>query len=257
MAAKGYTSAVPDRGPGGFWARFRGFRSTYQAPHGLFWIKRVNHTAGALIAFLLVRTPVTANGVTVSALAFHLVGAALVASAAVPADAWLVVSVIVIWQLAFSLDCADGSLARARGTASPFGAWLDQTLDSVSRTAVYTALVVFVVRALQLDAVTAVVLAAASVALALLQTFSSWQRAAVIGGGSPAATGRPVGDAVLSLARHLVDYGAFLFVASVLLLVPRALLVLIVFVAAVNALFVATQVALAWRRHARTAGESA
>ena len=240
-----------------FWSRARRFRRTYQAPEGLFWIKRVNHTAGALLAFSLVRTPVTANAVTVSALIVHLVGAALVATATAPLNPWMVVAVALVWQLAFTLDCADGSLARARGKAGPFGAWLDQTLDSISRTAVYTALVAFVVRALEVDVVAAVLLAGVSVGLALLQTFSSWQRAAVIGGGSPTATGGRLGQTVLSIGRQLVDYGAFLFVASVLLLWPPALLVFIAFVAVVNALFVAAQIAIAWRRHARAVRESA
>ncbi|HEX2221392.1 MAG TPA: CDP-alcohol phosphatidyltransferase family protein [Candidatus Limnocylindria bacterium] len=238
-------------GADGFWARVARFRRTYQPSQGLFWIERVNFPAGALIALLLLPTRVSPNAVTLSGLAAYLVGAVVVAFANEPISIWVVIGVALTWQLAFSLDCADGSLARARGTASPFGAWFDQLIDSIARTAVYTAIIAFLVRALELPALASVVLSSLSVALALLQTFSSWQRAAVIGGPSPvdAAGGR--GRALLSASRHLEDYGAFLFLAAVLLLVPTGLLAFMVGVAVVHALFVAAQLALAWRRHAR------
>src|SRR2546430_5933024 len=39
------------------------------------------------------------------------------------------------WQVAFCLDCADGQLARARGTSNAFGALLDQVSDFVGHVA--------------------------------------------------------------------------------------------------------------------------
>ncbi|MDQ3879540.1 MAG: CDP-alcohol phosphatidyltransferase family protein [Chloroflexota bacterium] len=233
------------------WTRARAFRARYQVPHGLFWIRRVNHTAGAFIAMLLVPTPVTPNLVTVGGLVVHVVGAAVVATMPSPAPAWAAILVMLVWQLAFSLDCADGTLARARGTTSSFGAWFDQIVDSFSRTAVYVSLILFLIRALALRPAEAALLAGLSVALALIQTFASWERSSLIGGRSPIAdTGRRAAF-VLRVGQQLVDYGAFLFVVALLLLVPPLLLIAVIASAAVNALFVAAQVALAWRRHVR------
>ncbi len=125
---------------GGFLDRVRQFRRRYQGPEGLFWIRRVNHPAGAMLALPLYPTRVTPNVVTVAGLVAHLVGAILVATLPVPGPPPTVLVILLVWQLAFSLDCADGQLARARGQASAFGAWFDQLIDVVSHAAVYTSL---------------------------------------------------------------------------------------------------------------------
>jgi len=235
----------------GFWARVLDFRQRYQAPEGLFWIKRVNHSAGALIAYLLLRTAVTPNALTVGGLVGHVTGALLVAFAPVPIPLWTVIAVALAWQLAFSLDCADGPLARARRQTTAFGAWFDQMADSISRTAVYTALIVYLVRALDLPAVPTAIMTASVVSLALLQTFSSWQRASALGRTSPIEEAPAASRSALRLGQQLVDYGAFLALAAVLPLWPAALLVFVVFLAMVNALFVLSHLAISWRRHGR------
>ena len=231
------------------WPEAAAFRERYEPRGGLFWARRVNHSAGAVIALLVLRTRLSANGVTVAGLVVHLLGAAVVGLLPAPAPVWGVALVVLIWQLAYSIDCADGSVARARGQASAFGAWFDQLVDSSSRIAVHTALVVYLVRALSLPGVAAALMASTVVSLALVQTFSSWGRMSLIGGGSPLGDAAAHSRPILAAARHLLDYGAFLFVASVLLLAPVALLVVVFASALVNALFIAAQVALAWRRH--------
>ena len=231
-----------------FRARARDFRRRYQAPEGLFWIRRVNHSLGAVIALLLFPTRVTPNAVTVAGFVAHLAGAAAAALLTPPAPIAGVLFVLVAWQLAFSLDCADGPLARARGQTSAFGAWFDQLVDSMSRAAVYAGLIVFLVRALAPDPIAVALLASGAVSMALLQTFSSWQRVSLIGGGSPVADVPGASARLLRAGQQLVDYGAFLFLASVLLLAPPLLLVFVVLSALVNALFVAAQLVLGWRR---------
>jgi phosphatidylglycerophosphate synthase len=72
---------------------------------------------------VLGRAPaVTATHLTVVA---HLMG---LATAAMFAAGWLVPAAV-IFEIRFVLDCADGKLARARGTSSAAGAFLDYTGD--------------------------------------------------------------------------------------------------------------------------------
>ncbi len=247
--ARGALGVAP-AGAVGFRGRAREFWRRYQHPEGLFWLRRVNHPLGALIALVLLPTRVTPNAVSVAGLVVHVAGALFVALLSPPVPITAALLVIVSWQLAFSLDCADGPLARARAQASAFGAWLDQLIDVASHAAVYTGLTIFLVRALALDGITSALLASVVVTLSLLQTFSTWQRQALIAGA-------PVGEApstmlrLVHAARHLVDYGAFLFLASVLLLWPPALLVFLLLTAVLNLLYVMTQIALNWRRHRR------
>ena len=155
-----------------------------------------------------------------------------------------------LWQLAFTLDCTDGQLARARGVTSAFGAWLDELADVVAHASVYTALSVYLIRALALDPVAAALLASVTVSFALVQNVSTWRRQALIQRESPGAS-RSAMVRVLYAARHLLDYGAFLFAASVLLLWPVGLLLFLLGVTALNALYAAMQVLLNRRVHVR------
>jgi len=73
------------------------------------------------------RSRVTPNQVTLASVASAVAAAAAFASGAWPL---LVVGAILL-QLSFVLDCLDGQLARHRGAASRFGAWLDLMTDSL------------------------------------------------------------------------------------------------------------------------------
>src|SRR3954451_3522600 len=72
----------------------------------------------------LVRTPITPDMVTATALVGTLAGAGLIASG------HLVAGGVVCWGFAM-LDSCDGALARARGVSSSWGALLDSTSDRV------------------------------------------------------------------------------------------------------------------------------
>ena len=242
--------AVDPAPAGGFLARAREFRRRYQGPEGQFFIRRVNHPAGAVIALALLRTRVTPNAITVAGLLVHLAGAALVAALDAPVPVWAVVAVALVWQLAFSLDCADGQLARARGTASAFGAWFDELVDVVAHASVFTALSLFLVRALALDALAGALLAGVTVSASLVQNVSTWRRQALIHRESPSASPSATVRLLYS-ARDLLDYGAFLLVASLLLLWPVALLGFLVAITVLNGLYALMQVALNWRLHLR------
>lgn len=55
------------------------------------------------------------------------------------------VVVLVVLQLAYGLDCADGQLARARRMSSEFGGWLDLTMDAIFGTVLTFSILVWVV----------------------------------------------------------------------------------------------------------------
>jgi phosphatidylglycerophosphate synthase len=95
-----------------------------------FWFTHyISYPSGALLAWLFARVGLTPTVVT-------LAGAALAWGTA----AWVGFAVdhrglgaVLLYaglMLAYSLDCADGVLARATGQCSPFGAILDKVMDA-------------------------------------------------------------------------------------------------------------------------------
>ena len=219
-------------------------RRTDQSP-GLLWSRNVNRRVGALITLALLPTRITPNMVTIASLAFHLLGAAIVLIAPTPATPALFLGVFLIWQFAFALDCTDGQLARVRGITSPFGAWLDQVLDHVAHTAVIGALVVFVVRGLGLPAAESAALGALAVGCNLI-SFAAAQRNALLGSTPAVDPERNLWLAKLIHTRQLTDHGLFLALASIGLLSPSLLLLVVGFFSVATAGVVLGQVALNW-----------
>jgi CDP-diacylglycerol--glycerol-3-phosphate 3-phosphatidyltransferase len=82
----------------------------------------------------LVRTPITPDMITVTALLGTLTGAGFIAAG------HLVLGGFLCWGFAM-LDSVDGSLARARGISSPWGALIDSTADRIADGAVFGAVV--------------------------------------------------------------------------------------------------------------------
>jgi phosphatidylglycerophosphate synthase len=219
-------------------------RRTDQSP-GLLWSRNVNRRIGGLITLALLDSRVTPNMVTMASLACHLLGAVVVLTAPAPAPLGVVLGVFVIWQFAFALDCTDGQLARVRGIASPFGAWLDQVLDHVAHTAVICALVVFVVRGMGLPAAESAALGAIAVGCNLI-SFAAAQRNALLGTTPAVDASRNPRLAMLIHTRQLTDHGVFLALASIALVSPPLLLIVIAFFSVATAGVVLGQVALNW-----------
>jgi len=212
---------------------------------GLFFTRRLNRTAGATLAALLFSTPVTPNMVSVAGFAVHVVAAVLVVTASLPISASTWIAVLLLWQLAFSLDCADGQLARSRGSSSPFGAWLDIFFDVITHVLVYWALSLYVVRALALDGMQASAFTIGVMGVHVFQLFTSWQRGVI---GSAPAVAEPRGELAMGLhARQLLDYGWFLFASAVLLPLPSLLAAFLIFSTTIHALSAVIQLALNWR----------
>jgi phosphatidylglycerophosphate synthase len=213
---------------------------------GLWWIRRVNRRVGAFIALGLLETSVSPNVVSVLGLVATLVGGVIVAVSNRSVEPVTVLIVFLVWQLAFSLDCADGQLARARGQSTPFGAWLDQVLDFVSHSIVFTALTIFVVRTNEFDEPLGAAFGAAIVALSVIQLFAGSQRNALMG-TIPAVDHDGHGKLRrLGLGRHLTDYGWMLAGSSILLLWPPILFWFLVAFGLFNGLTVLGQIATNW-----------
>lgn len=232
-----------------FVSRVQTFLQQYPRGGALFFTRRVNRTAGAAMAVLLFPTSVTPNAVSVAGFVVHVVAAVVVATASTPLPPSTWILALLLWQVAFSLDCTDGQLARSRGTATPFGEWLDIFLDVITHLLVYGALAVYVVRSLDLDGVDASLLTSAVMGLHLFQLFTSWKRGVL---GSAPAIAQPRGLlGIASHGRHLLDYGWFLFASAILLPWPDTLAAFLVFSATIHALAAVAQLALNWRTQIR------
>ena len=57
-----------------------------------------------------------------------------------------VLTIFFLSQISYILDCADGQLARATGTTSPYGAFLDRAMDFVGIQLQYCAFFIFAYR---------------------------------------------------------------------------------------------------------------
>ena len=93
-----------------------------------FWSRLVFERVGGLIAYACARLGVRPNAVTPVGGAFGVAGAVLLGAATTPRRA---LAGGLLLALAYCFDCADGQLARATGSATAAGAWLDVTVDGV------------------------------------------------------------------------------------------------------------------------------
>ncbi|MEA2215733.1 MAG: hypothetical protein QOK19_1294, partial [Solirubrobacteraceae bacterium] len=84
------------------------------------------------------RRGLTPNQVTTASM----VVGTLAAAAFATGERWGLVAGAVLLQLAFTLDCVDGQLARFTMTFTKFGAWLDSTFDRAKEYVVYAGLAI-------------------------------------------------------------------------------------------------------------------
>jgi phosphatidylglycerophosphate synthase len=97
-------------------------------PNDILWNRFVARPLAAALIVPLARTPVTPNQITLLTLPVFLAGAALLAFR----DSWVgLVAGAAVIELSYVLDCADGQLARLKGTSSPVGAHLDFLMDEI------------------------------------------------------------------------------------------------------------------------------
>ncbi len=99
----------------------------YQKPHDSIFSTLLTRRISRVLTFTLLRWWPSVSPSQVSTISFVL---AVVACALFfhPSYAWRVVGVVLL-QLSFAFDCSDGEVARIKHMSTPFGAWLDSTLD--------------------------------------------------------------------------------------------------------------------------------
>lgn len=113
-----------------------GVRDTYatlaraqKSGAGVPWYMRVvNRRLGRAIASVAAQTRATPDHLTAASFVAFLVGAGLLAT--VTPSMATAVSAMLLLQLGFALDSADGQLARLRGAGSAAGEWLDHVVDA-------------------------------------------------------------------------------------------------------------------------------
>ncbi len=103
------------------------YRKTRKVPD-LFWNAYVCRPIAAVFVSVIQDTRITPNQITLSAVFVALGSVALLLF--VPGHLGLVLAALV-FELSYVLDCADGMLARWRGTASPVGHLLDFLMDEL------------------------------------------------------------------------------------------------------------------------------
>jgi CDP-diacylglycerol---glycerol-3-phosphate 3-phosphatidyltransferase len=103
------------------------------------WLKDAGRAVLAPIVRLALALHLTANTVTVIGLLIVVVSAVLIGSGALLAGMLVLVG-------GSLLDAVDGALARANGGGTPFGSFLDSTLDRAGEAIIYLAIAVYYLR---------------------------------------------------------------------------------------------------------------
>ena len=109
-------------------------------PNDIIWNRLVARPLAAVVVVPLARTGITPNQVTFATLPVFLAGAARAGVAARAGARWSAGAAII--ELSYVLDCADGQLARLKGTSSPVGAHLDFLMDELKAFALVAAIAV-------------------------------------------------------------------------------------------------------------------
>ena len=116
--------------------RAREIYTKSRKPSDIFWNAYVCRPVAALLLSFVVNTRVTPNQITLASLL--VAGCAVAIWLFVPGYLGLVLGVVV-FELSYVLDCADGMLARVRGIASPAGHLLDFLMDELKAFAILAA----------------------------------------------------------------------------------------------------------------------
>lgn len=125
------------------WEDFRNLR--YSA--GGYWLTReFSQRIGARLAYAGYRAGLSPSALTGMGLLFNI--AASVVFATRRLDLATSALALLLYQIAYAFDCADGQLARGARQASAFGAWLDLSLDYLRCIAIGGAVLVVVARGL-------------------------------------------------------------------------------------------------------------
>jgi len=127
--------------PSGFRAAYASLARAQKSGAGVPWYMRVvNRRLGRLIASAAAQTRATPDHLTAASFIAFLAGAGLLV--AVEPGPTTAVGAMLLLQLGFALDSADGQLARLRGSGSAAGEWLDHVVDSARHLLLHVAVLV-------------------------------------------------------------------------------------------------------------------
>ncbi|MET7375976.1 CDP-alcohol phosphatidyltransferase family protein [Micromonospora arida] len=187
---------------------------------GLF-SESISQWLGAVFALVAQRLGLRPTALTITNLVLGLATSVTVVALAGPVaagdvPAWVVgLLALVGWQVAYSLDCADGQLARVTGQGSAAGARVDVLCDVAAQIALVAALAATAV-AQEPGAPTWLVATFAGTWMVNLVT-------SVMQAGPNAASMVTSTSLPVRLVKLVRDYGAVVFVAAVVLAVAPAL----------------------------------
>lgn len=118
---------------------FADFWGQKYATQGQYFFTRViSQRIGSVIAYLANRANLSPNAVTMIGMPFMLGASYCLALSS--KDSSYSYLALLLYQLGFGFDCADGQLARATKRASEFGAWLDNVCDHIRYVSIILAL---------------------------------------------------------------------------------------------------------------------
>lgn len=187
---------------------------------GLF-SESISQWLGAVFALVAQRLGLRPTALTITNLVLGLATSVSVVALAVPVaagdvPAWVVgLLALVGWQVAYSLDCADGQLARVTGQGSAAGARVDVLCDVAAQIALVAALAA---TAVAQEPGTPTWLVATFAGTWMVNLVTSVMQAGPNAASMVTSTSLPV-----RLVKLVRDYGAVVFVAAVVLAVAPAL----------------------------------
>lgn len=222
------------------------YRRTRKSPD-LFWNWAVCRPIAALLLSGIHTTRVTPNQITLLSAGVAFAAAALFAS--VPGYAGLIAGALLL-EASYVLDCADGMLARLRGTASDAGHLLDFLMDEIKAFVVLAAVALRLYREHQNAGFLALGLGGL-VALATGTALTTFLRRPEIArpGATQAESKRAHGLVALAerVAKGLIHYPSYIWLVALL---ARVELYFYPYIA-VNALYAARAFAMVALRFAR------
>ncbi|WP_330439323.1 CDP-alcohol phosphatidyltransferase family protein [Micromonospora sp. NBC_00821] len=187
---------------------------------GLF-SESISQWLGAVFALVAQRLGLRPTALTITNLVLGLATSVTVVALAGPVaagdvPAWVVgLLALVGWQVAYSLDCADGQLARVTGQGSAAGARVDVLCDVAAQIALVAALGA---TAVAQEPGTPTWLVATFAGTWMVNLVTSVMQAGPNAASMVTSTSLPV-----RLVKLVRDYGAVVFVAAVVLAVAPAL----------------------------------
>jgi phosphatidylglycerophosphate synthase len=201
---------------------------------GGLYSEAVSQRLGAFFALAGARAGLKPTVVTLASLTVGVASSVVLTVAGQQVSPWVGLLVLLGWQVAYALDCADGQLARVTGQASPAGARVDVLCDVAGHVALVTALVTVAQPPLWLGAL----FAGSWMINIITSVLATGETPSLIASRSWPAR----------IVKLLRDYGALVLAAGLIVLfVPSWLIGYLISLAAINSAFLIASIVQAAR----------